>query len=164
MVVFWKDARLKCSVLLFGKTQYSVLLSVCWHAGVCAHLMKKGEVRGKLRWGWPPSGTYGKGCRAGNSSRHVGVFNGEWSNLCFLMMIRGGNWLRFTVSLTIETEEGENRIKASKLSDTCVCACICASVHRCETERGPVTYGWLPSQHPSTHTAPHLHFQRKCIT
>lgn len=85
-----------------------------------------------MQKGWPQSGVHGKGCRASNSSRHVGVFNGEWSNLHFLMMIRGGNWLRFTVSLSTETEEGENRIKASKLSDTCVCArafvCVCAQV------------------------------------
>lgn len=84
---------------------------------------------------------YGKGCRASNSSRHVGVFNGEWSNLRFLMMIRGGNWLRFTASLTTETEEGENRIKASKLSDTrvdvCVCVCLCTGVRQRER---PVTY------------------------
>lgn len=59
------------------------------------------------------------------------MFNGEWSNLRFLMMIRGGNWLRFTVSLTIETEEGENRIKASKLSDTYVCACAYVCVYVC---------------------------------
>ena len=75
--------------------------------------------------GWPQSAVYGRGCRASNSSRHVGVFNGEWSHLCFIMMIRGGNWLRFTVSLSTETEEGENRIKASKLSDACVCVCVC---------------------------------------
>ena len=85
--------------------------------------------------GWPQSAVYGRGCRASNSSRHVGVFNGEWSHLCFIMMIRGGNWLRFTVSLSTETEEGENRIKASKLSDACVCVCVCVSVRRCETEK-----------------------------
>lgn len=61
------------------------------------------------------------------------MFNGEWSNLRFLMMIRGGNWLRFTVSLSTETEEGENRIKASKLSDTRVCVCVacCVSTYVC---------------------------------
>lgn len=78
------------------------------------------------------------------------MFNGEWSNLRFLMMIRGGNWLRFTVSLSTETEEGENRIKASKLSDTrarvcvgvlrvCLRVCLCTGVRQRDRER-PVTY------------------------
>lgn len=103
------------------------LFDICW----CAYLMNKARLEQSYAEGWPQSGTYGKGCTARNSSRHVGVFNGEWSNLRFLMMIRGGNWLRFTVSLTAETEEGENRIKASKLS---VCGyaglfmCVCAQV------------------------------------
>lgn len=88
--------------------------------------------------GWSQAGECGKGSRASNSSRRVGVFNGEWSNLRFLMMIRGGNWLRFTVSVSTETEEGENRIKASELSDACVC--VCAGVRQKERER-PVMYG-----------------------
>lgn len=89
----------------------------------------RGEV--KAEEGRSQPGKRGKGCRAGNSSRRVGVFNGEWSHLRFLMMIRGGNWLRFTVSLITETEEGENRIKASELSR----ARVRARLRRCETER-----------------------------
>lgn len=93
----------------------------------------RGEV--KAEEGRAQPGKRGKGCRAGNSSRRVGVFNGEWSHLRFLMMIRGGNWLRFTVSLITETEEGENRIKASKLSRARVRARARARLRRCETER-----------------------------
>ncbi len=105
------------------------------YAAVYAYLMNK--VRLEYTDSWPQSVVYGRSCRASNSSRHVGVLNGERSNLRFLMMIRGGNWLRFTVSLSTETEEGENRIKASKLSDTYVCVCVCVCVRRCETERDP---------------------------
>lgn len=131
------------------------LFDICW----CAYLMNKARLEQSYAEGWPQSGTYGKGCTARNSSRHVGVFNGEWSNLRFLMMIRGGNWLRFTVSLTAETEEGENRIKASKLS---VCGYaglfVCAQVWDRKRERErPMTYNWPHHRtpvHPHTSTPP----------
>lgn len=88
-------------------------LCFVFEASACVR-RELGEVKAE-EGRWQP-GERGKGCGAGNGSRRVGVFNGEWSHLRFLMMIRGGNWLRFTVSLITETEEGENRIKASKLS------------------------------------------------
>lgn len=89
---------------------------------------------------------YGRGSTA-NSSRRVGVFNGEWSHLRFLMTIRGGNWLRFTVSLTTQKEEGENRIKASGL---------CVSEHRCETKKG--SRNTLLTLHTHTPIHPPTHF------
>lgn len=78
------------------------------------------------------------------------MFNGEWSHLRFLMMIRGGNWLRFTVSLITETEEGENRIKASKLSPARVCVRVCVRV--CAGVRQKVSVGLTPLVHPHTST------------
>lgn len=105
-------------------------LQVCFVFEASAFIWRRqGEV--KAGEGRSQSGERGKGCRAGNSSRRVGVFNGEWSHLRFLMMIRGGNWLRFTVSLITETEEGENRIKASKLSRAGVCVSVCACARAC---------------------------------
>lgn len=90
-----------------------VVLCLLTYAGVCAYLMNKVRIAFKATTQKASLSLVcmGKAAGASNSSRHVGVFNGEWSNLRFLMMIRGGNWLRFTVSLTAETEEGENRIK-----------------------------------------------------
>lgn len=127
----WEIEMFSPAVLVKHSTA-CFLFDICW----CAYLMNKARLEQSYAEGWPQSGTYGKGCTARNSSRHVGVFNGEWSNLRFLMMIRGGNWLRFTVSLTAETEEGENRIKASKLS---VCGYaglfVCAQVWDRKRER-----------------------------
>jgi len=147
----------RCVIEMFSHTVWEntvlhVFSCLLTYACVCAYFINKVRLDYIYTEGWPQFGIYGKGCTASNSSRHVGVFNGEWSNLRFLMMIRGGNWLRFTVSLTTETEEGENRIKASKLSVCaylCVRVCLCAGVRQ---RKRPVTCDWPPSHtHPPTH-------------
>ena len=54
----------------------------------------------------PLGGAGGPGWdRLAGALKAVGELNGGRSDLRFLMMIREGNWFRFTASLTVNMEE-----------------------------------------------------------